>query len=1706
MNCSGSRVSLLQLAAVGFAGALLAAGCGGSGTGPKKDGGLDGPRDGLPVVSLRIAPTTQDFGSVAVGAMSAMPVTFTVTNAGSAATGAPSVSSSSPDFVATGCTAAIAAGGMCTIQVNFRPTVAGARTGTLNVTATPGGSQTAMLTGTGTTGGLTISPMTRDFGNVGVGDTSPPQAFTVTNSGMTALANVMVNLNGGDFVNVTPMTAPTRCGAMLAAGATCVVDLSFKPVATGAKVGSLVVGAGPTTATAALSGNGQTAPSLTIFEMDYAFNGSVGTTSPSHTFTVTNPGEATTGMLTAALTGPNMAEFMITANTCNAPIGGATRTCTVAVAFRPTSAAAKMASLTVTGTPGGTATARLTGAASSLGIDPTEFDYMTVNRGSNAVRAFTIRNNGMVATSMLAATVTATEFAITSNTCQGTMVAPMATCAVSVTFSPTSTGMKSAILRVTGTGGETVAANLRGLGAATGFTITPMTVDFASIGIGNSADRMVTVTNIGSNTSAVPMATLGGANLNQFTVATNNCTAALQAAGTCTILLRFTPTTAGDKSATLTVTGNAGESATANLGGSGLIGAITFMGPMAFPVTLVGQTSTATYIVANSGMVDTGAVTITYGGPNAAEFTTMGNNCTTLAPAVQCTVTVLFTPTSGGDKNASLVVTGAAGPSGQRALTATAFSALALAPATLDFGTQTVGTMSTPPRTFKLTVRGTSATLMAAVTGEFTTPALVPDCNSAGVVPGNPATWLDDHDIAHAACTVSVVFSPVNPRGAKMGTLTVTGAGGISATASVTGTAGGPLTIDQPADFGTVTPGMAGIPVAITVHNRGNVGATAVVANLTGGDVGDFQITANQCTTAGTIAAAGTCTVTISFQPTSNGPKNATLTVTATEATLSETASVNITGTGGMGPVVPTISLSPSPASVGNVPMSATGTVAITFTNPTGSAGPTGAITPPTSSSGLFTIAANTCGVGGGIALLPGQSCTFNVIFSPTSANGVGVRTSTISVITANLGTPTVTVSGTSIQPITITPAVGDFATGVVADTTNGPTVDFTVTNTGAAFTGATFTVLPGTGINPSAASFTRVNAGVVNNCTGTIPAGSCVVRYRFVAGSDGLETALLELVDADTRRATAILSGTGVTDAQLVWSNVSASQTREFGGMVVNTPADPNAAQTIELRNVGGFPTSMMAVATGAFAPAGVTAANFPLGGTCVGMTTLAPETFCTVVVNFAPGAVVGSQTANIVVTAIGRLLTSVAPAAVISLHGTGIPANGVTSLFVDPPSADLDETPPATTSPTTQTFTFHNTSGVGVVITNVTTTNPVYVVDTTAGGSCTAALPVGGVNGTCTFLVRFSPPALTPSGLIPAEVVVNLVGGATARAGLIGRVERAGALDVTTRPAGDGDFGEILINSMPPFPTRTWTLTNNGDAATGPITIGATNTTSFTTSGTCASAAGIAPGGTCTVVISAHPTMFAPPDNVVTIAGAGLEDNPTAVVSASVVGTIAAALTADALDDYGDVALGNDTPDTIVLHNNAANGQTTGPLGISVDNTDWTVTGCDDERASGIPANNGACTLTITVKPTHVGADNGTLTITASPPGGTPLSIPLRANGVPSITINDGTGAAAAITHHFAVGSADVAFTLSLRPPTNTVATGPLHVSITGTDAALFVKTTDNCSLASLTAGAATCTVSIRYTGTTGTRSASLTVNGSAAGNAAVATLASP
>jgi hypothetical protein len=147
----------------------------------------------------------------------------------------PVSSSAGGNFAQTSnCGSSIAANGSCLIEVTFKPTAAGTRTGSLTVSA---GSvtTTVSLTGVGTAPGpvLTASPASLSFPGTLVGSTSAAKTVKVTNSGTTSAAVSGVTVSG-DF------SQTNDCGTLAVRGS-CKVTVKFKPTAGGSRTGALTV-------------------------------------------------------------------------------------------------------------------------------------------------------------------------------------------------------------------------------------------------------------------------------------------------------------------------------------------------------------------------------------------------------------------------------------------------------------------------------------------------------------------------------------------------------------------------------------------------------------------------------------------------------------------------------------------------------------------------------------------------------------------------------------------------------------------------------------------------------------------------------------------------------------------------------------------------------------------------------------------------------------------------------------------------------------------------------------------------------------------------------------------------------------------------------------------------------------------------------------------------------------------------------------------------------------------------------------------------------------------------------------------------------------------------------------------------------------------------------------------------------------------------
>ncbi|HZX56974.1 MAG TPA: choice-of-anchor D domain-containing protein, partial [Ilumatobacteraceae bacterium] len=302
-------------------------------------------------------------------------------------------------------------------------------------------------------------------------------------------------------------------------------------------------------------------------------------------------------------------------------------------------------------------TSALTGAVAAApapvaSVSPATLTFASQNVGTtSASQAITLTNTGNANLVVPALGVTiggtnATQFAQTNNCAT---VAAGATCTINVTFSPSGTaGGRSAIVSIAhNAAGSPSSVSLSGTAAV---PATPVaSVSPTSLAFGNqalnttSAARTVTVTNNGGANLVISATALGGTNANQFARTTTCATVAPGAS--CTINVTFRPTTAGAKTASLSITHNAaGSPSTVALTGTGVSVATVSAGALNFGATRINTTRTSTITVTNTG---TAALTISSVATSGAPFTATLGTCTgSIAAGRTCRVNVTFAPTA----------------------------------------------------------------------------------------------------------------------------------------------------------------------------------------------------------------------------------------------------------------------------------------------------------------------------------------------------------------------------------------------------------------------------------------------------------------------------------------------------------------------------------------------------------------------------------------------------------------------------------------------------------------------------------------------------------------------------------------------------------------------------------------------------------------------------------------------------------------------------------------------------------------------------------------------------------------------------------------------------------------------------------------------------------------------------------------------------
>jgi uncharacterized repeat protein (TIGR01451 family) len=354
------------------------------------------------VVTLSLSPASLTFNDQKVGT-SSQAQSIALTNMGGAALAINSIVPAGDFLELDNCGSGLAAGAGCSINVTFVPTATGIRTGSITVTSNAQGSpHTIKLSGNGISLGPAVS-LACPGGSGGAPASSCASLTFAAQAVSTTSAARLVSLTnvGNDTLNITGIaasgdfTALSNCPAALSASASCSINLTFTPSATGPRAGSLVIkdNAGDSPQSVSLSGTGTpSGPAISLSASALPFGSQfVGTMSNSQLVTVSNPGNATLTFTSIKASG----DFTET-DTCANGVS-ANSSCTISVIFAPTATGARAGAITISdNAPGSPHSVTLSGEGTDviISVPPGGSSSATVSAGQSATFALSVAPAG----------------------------------------------------------------------------------------------------------------------------------------------------------------------------------------------------------------------------------------------------------------------------------------------------------------------------------------------------------------------------------------------------------------------------------------------------------------------------------------------------------------------------------------------------------------------------------------------------------------------------------------------------------------------------------------------------------------------------------------------------------------------------------------------------------------------------------------------------------------------------------------------------------------------------------------------------------------------------------------------------------------------------------------------------------------------------------------------------------------------------------------------------------------------------------------------------------------------------------------------------------------------------------------------------------------------------------------------------------------
>lgn len=678
--------------------------------------------------------------------------------------------------------------------------------------------------------------------------------------------------------------------------------------------------------------------------------------------------------------------------------------------------------------------------------------------------------------------------------------------------------------------------------------LAPETLNFAAADLlSTTPTQTVTISNAANASAPLTLGTIATTTGSDFTVTGGTCKSGenLPVGASCTVLLSFTPSVLGTRSAQLTLVHNgaAGSSSVALTGvGTGTSPVIALTPPaLSFSQTVGSSSSDLRLLIGNTGTGPLRLTALRLGGAQAGEFALNDTGCgagTQLGGGESCAVALRFTPGATGTRSATLTVEhNALGGSSTVALTgfgnATPQPGLMLDANRLDLGEQVASTRGSA-RTLTLVNNGQAALQLTglgvegAQAGEF---ALGGSC-----AVGTPVA-------AQGSCTIAVSLAPADlgTRGATLKIASNAPAGTASVALTGTGvpTPAPVVSVSQAAlGFGTVAIGGRSAPRTIVLGNRGN--APLSIASITTGS-SEFTLT-HDCPA--TLAAGASCALSISYAPSAAIASEA-LTIASNAPSSPNRIVLNGVGSSTGLPVLDWAE-GGAPLAFPDAAVGAVGEPLLrTLVNRGPGSATLATVSVTGADAGSFVLGGGSCSLGGTLAA--GASCTIGLRFAPSAP---GARSALLQVGTNGSNPPELPLAGTgagfaAIQlPLAVTPTALDYRTTTLVTGTRSEALSARIVNDGT----GTSTIAAVT----TSAGFVLAPAAGSDACPGVpwtlAPGGSCVVGVVFAPDTGGATTGTLKVVTSGGQATEVALSG----EAKTVMTNAGSA---EQGGGALAAP-----------------------------------------------------------------------------------------------------------------------------------------------------------------------------------------------------------------------------------------------------------------------------------------------------------------------------------------------------------------------------------------------------------------------------------------------------------------------------------------------------------------------------------------------------------------------